>query len=47
MVCSVCLDKPKDMAFSCGYQTCCECGVGLSLCPICENLIVTKIVLHQ
>ncbi|KAI7732711.1 hypothetical protein M8C21_005144, partial [Ambrosia artemisiifolia] len=46
-VCLVCLNKPKDMAFSCGHQTCCDCGVGLSLCPVCGNLIVTKIVLHR
>ncbi|KAI3720361.1 hypothetical protein L6452_21277 [Arctium lappa] len=46
-VCLVCRNNPKDMAFGCGHQTCCECGVDLSLCPICLNLIETKIRLYK
>ncbi|KAK1406071.1 hypothetical protein QVD17_42268 [Tagetes erecta] len=45
-VCPICLNKSKDMAFSCGHQTCCECGVDLSMCPICGSVIETKIVLR-
>ncbi|XP_076960227.1 E3 ubiquitin-protein ligase RGLG2-like [Bidens hawaiensis] len=47
MPCPMCLVKPKDMAFSCGHQTCCECGVALSLCPICGIRIKTRRALHQ
>ncbi|KAK8643493.1 hypothetical protein V6N13_012788 [Hibiscus sabdariffa] len=28
-VCPICLSNPKDMAFGCGHQTCCECGEDL------------------
>ncbi|MFS8020513.1 putative transcription factor C2H2 family [Helianthus anomalus] len=45
-VCPICLTRPKDLAFGCGHQTCCECGVELSYCPFCGNLIQTKIVLR-
>eukprot|EP00268_Persea_americana_P004686 TRINITY_DN1151_c0_g1_i1.p1 TRINITY_DN1151_c0_g1~~TRINITY_DN1151_c0_g1_i1.p1 ORF type:complete len:456 (+),score=79.40 TRINITY_DN1151_c0_g1_i1:425-1792(+) len=45
-VCPICLANRKDMAFGCGHQTCCECGVDLSLCPICRSEIDTKIKLY-
>ncbi|KAM2479148.1 hypothetical protein PS1_002915 [Malus domestica] len=35
-VCPICLTNPKDMAFGCGHQTCCECGQDLQSCPIAE-----------
>ncbi|KAI3858097.1 hypothetical protein MKW98_029571 [Papaver atlanticum] len=35
LFCPICLSNPKDMAFGCGHQTCCECGQDLQLCPIC------------
>ncbi|KAL4586979.1 hypothetical protein LXL04_011627 [Taraxacum kok-saghyz] len=46
-VCPVCLSNPKDMAFGCGHQTCCNCGIDLLLCPICRDLIDTKIRLYH
>ncbi|KAI9113882.1 hypothetical protein K1719_015133 [Acacia pycnantha] len=42
-VCPICLTNPKDMAFGCGHQTCCECGEDLELCPICRSTIQTRI----
>ncbi|XP_054820136.1 E3 ubiquitin-protein ligase RGLG2 isoform X2 [Prosopis cineraria] len=42
-VCPICLTNPKDMAFGCGHQTCCDCGEGLELCPICRSTIQTRI----
>ncbi|KAL2332723.1 hypothetical protein Fmac_013936 [Flemingia macrophylla] len=44
--CPVCLTNGKDMAFGCGHQTCCECGVDLEFCPICRSTIYTKIKLY-
>ncbi|KAL5718024.1 RING-type E3 ubiquitin transferase [Ranunculus cassubicifolius] len=44
-VCPICLTNPKDMAFGCGHQTCCECGPDLQLCPICRTPIQTRIKL--
>lgn len=43
--CPICLTNPKDMAFGCGHQTCCECGPDLQLCPICRKPIEARIKL--
>ncbi|GFP94101.1 E3 ubiquitin-protein ligase rglg2 [Phtheirospermum japonicum] len=45
-ICPICLTNPKDMAFGCGHQTCCECGQELQLCPICRSPIQTRIKLY-
>ncbi|XP_043706402.1 E3 ubiquitin-protein ligase RGLG2-like isoform X2 [Telopea speciosissima] len=45
-VCPICLTNPKDMAFGCGHQTCCECGQDLEFCPICRSSIHTRIKLY-
>ncbi|CAN6182512.1 unnamed protein product [Urochloa humidicola] len=45
-VCPICLVNPKDMAFGCGHQTCCECGDILGSCPICRIPITIKVKLY-
>ncbi|KAM5571864.1 E3 ubiquitin-protein ligase RGLG2-like [Rosa sericea] len=45
-VCPICLTDPKNMAFGCGHQTCCDCGQDLQLCPICRSTIETRIKLY-
>ncbi|XP_024976584.1 E3 ubiquitin-protein ligase RGLG2-like [Cynara cardunculus var. scolymus] len=45
-LCPICITDPKDMAFGCGHQTCCECGKDLQLCPICRDHIETRIKLY-
>ncbi|XP_018473693.2 E3 ubiquitin-protein ligase RGLG2 [Raphanus sativus] len=45
-LCPICLSNPKDMAFGCGHQTCCECGPDLEMCPICRAPIQTRIKLY-
>uniref|UniRef100_A0A7N0T9Y7 RING-type domain-containing protein n=1 Tax=Kalanchoe fedtschenkoi TaxID=63787 RepID=A0A7N0T9Y7_KALFE len=45
-ICPICLSNPKNMAFGCGHQTCCECGEDLQLCPICRSSIQTRIKLY-
>uniref|UniRef100_A0A1J3GQE6 RING-type E3 ubiquitin transferase n=1 Tax=Noccaea caerulescens TaxID=107243 RepID=A0A1J3GQE6_NOCCA len=45
-LCPICLTNPKDMAFGCGHQTCCECGPDLQICPICRAPIQTRIKLY-
>ncbi|KAJ0704407.1 putative transcription factor C2H2 family [Helianthus annuus] len=45
-LCPICLMNPKDMAFGCGHQTCCDCGQPLKLCPICRSKIETRIKLY-
>ncbi|KAL5223295.1 hypothetical protein ABZP36_028008 [Zizania latifolia] len=45
-VCPICLVNPKDMAFGCGHQTCCDCGQSLQSCPICRTPIATRIKLY-
>uniref|UniRef100_A0A5B7B1K9 Putative E3 ubiquitin-protein ligase RGLG2 n=1 Tax=Davidia involucrata TaxID=16924 RepID=A0A5B7B1K9_DAVIN len=44
--CPICLSNPKDMAFGCGHQTCCECGEDLQSCPICRRPINYRIRLY-
>ncbi|XP_051136791.1 E3 ubiquitin-protein ligase RGLG2-like [Andrographis paniculata] len=45
-LCPICITEPKDMAFGCGHQTCCECGQDLVSCPICRMPIETRIKLY-
>lgn len=45
-LCPICLSNPKNMAFGCGHQTCCECGPDLKMCPICRAPIQTRIKLY-
>jgi E3 ubiquitin-protein ligase RGLG len=45
-LCPICLSNPKNMAFGCGHQTCCECGPDLKVCPICRAPIQTRIKLY-
>ncbi|XP_058227462.1 E3 ubiquitin-protein ligase RGLG2-like [Rhododendron vialii] len=45
-VCPICLTDPKNMAFGCGHQTCCDCGQDLQLCPICRCTIEYRIKLY-
>ncbi|XP_073148300.1 E3 ubiquitin-protein ligase RGLG2-like [Henckelia pumila] len=45
-LCPICITDPKDMAFGCGHQTCCECAQDLSSCPICRKPIETRIKLY-
>ncbi|XP_041025208.1 E3 ubiquitin-protein ligase RGLG2-like [Juglans microcarpa x Juglans regia] len=45
--CPVCLWSKKDLALGCGHQTCCDCGSGLTLCPICRTHITTRIKLYE
>ncbi|KAK6928404.1 hypothetical protein RJ641_006995 [Dillenia turbinata] len=45
-LCPICLCDPKDMAFGCGHQTCCNCGQDLQGCPICGTPIQTRIKLR-
>ncbi|XP_073299836.1 E3 ubiquitin-protein ligase RGLG1-like isoform X2 [Primulina huaijiensis] len=44
--CPICKSHSKDMAFGCGHQTCCDCGIGLVYCPICRSTITTRIKLY-
>lgn len=46
-VCPICLTNPKDMAFGCGHLTCKECGVTMTLCPLCREPIKTRIRLYS
>ncbi|XP_076937098.1 E3 ubiquitin-protein ligase RGLG2-like [Bidens hawaiensis] len=45
-LCPICITNTKDMAFGCGHQRCCECGIDLQLCPICRSNIQTRIKLY-
>uniref|UniRef100_A0A0D9WS06 RING-type domain-containing protein n=1 Tax=Leersia perrieri TaxID=77586 RepID=A0A0D9WS06_9ORYZ len=46
LLCAICMDKSKDLAFGCGHQTCYECGNNLVRCPMCQKHITTRIRLY-
>jgi hypothetical protein len=45
--CSLCMDGPKAVAFSCGHQTCSKCSSNHTACPFCRQPILTRITLFQ
>lgn len=47
VLCPICLDNSRDLAFGCGHRTCQECGSELSLCPICRTPISIRIKLYS
>ncbi|KAI3997565.1 hypothetical protein MKX01_029396 [Papaver californicum] len=47
VVCPICLENSRDLAFGCGHRTCQECGSELSLCPICRTPISIRIKLYS
>ncbi|KAI3846296.1 hypothetical protein MKW92_026229 [Papaver armeniacum] len=47
VVCPICLENSRDLAFGCGHRTCQECGSELSLCPICRSPISIRIKLYS
>ena len=46
-ICSLCMDGPKVVAFSCGHQTCGGCSAKHAACPFCRQPIATRIALFQ
>lgn len=45
--CSICLERPRDLVFGCGHQSCGGCGEQLSACPFCRLPITAKIILFD
>ena len=43
--CPVCWNKDKEVAFTCGHQTCTNCSSQIENCPICRQIITMKIKL--
>jgi hypothetical protein len=41
--CSICMERPRSLVFSCGHQCCLKCGEPLSACPFCRMPITHKI----
>ena len=44
--CSVCLDRPKDMAFGCGHRLCAACAMLQPSCPECRAVVVLRLQLY-
>ena len=47
ITCCICLDRPKNLAFQCGHQTCSACATQLSDCPTCRVPITTRTTLFN
>ncbi len=45
LCCSICMDRPCDLAFACGHLACSECAELLDTCHICQRAISEKIPL--
>ena len=44
--CTICMERPKTVAFLCGHRACAVCVDGLRSCHMCRNPIVQKINLY-
>lgn len=45
-LCSICMERVRNVAFLCGHLTCHECAIPLKNCPICRQKILKKINLY-
>merc|ERR1712087_118887 len=46
VLCQVCMDKSKRVAFNCGHQSCEACAPSLKSFPECRSAITTRIKLY-
>ena len=47
IMCSICMERKRDMAFLCGHTVCHICGENLKNCHMCRKPITKKIVLYS
>ena len=47
IMCSICMERKRDMAFLCGHTVCSICGENLKNCHMCRKPITKKIVLYS
>ena len=47
ITCPICLDRQKNLAFSCGHQVCKECSARLVDCPTCRVKISSRTLLFN
>lgn len=46
IMCSICMERKRDMAFLCGHTVCGTCGEELRICHMCRKPIAKKILLY-
>ena len=47
ILCSICMERKRDMAFLCGHTVCGQCGDALRTCHMCRKPITKKINLYS
>ena len=47
IMCSICMERPRNMAFLCGHTVCSDCGDELKVCHMCRKPIHKKIQLYS
>ncbi|WAR14989.1 MIB2-like protein [Mya arenaria] len=47
IMCSICMERKRNMAFLCGHTVCSECGDELRVCHMCRKPIQKKIQLYS
>eukprot|EP00004_Rigifila_ramosa_P018700 TRINITY_DN467_c0_g1_i6.p1 TRINITY_DN467_c0_g1~~TRINITY_DN467_c0_g1_i6.p1 ORF type:complete len:434 (+),score=95.10 TRINITY_DN467_c0_g1_i6:2041-3342(+) len=45
--CQICMEKPRDMAFSCGHIVCESCSASMRACPFCRQPIQSRLRLYR
>ncbi|GBF92507.1 hypothetical protein Rsub_04611 [Raphidocelis subcapitata] len=46
-LCTVCMERRKELVFDCGHTLCVECGEALPMCPFCRKDVTARIRLFQ
>ncbi|XP_052213895.1 E3 ubiquitin-protein ligase MIB2-like isoform X2 [Dreissena polymorpha] len=47
ILCSICMERKRNMAFMCGHTVCSKCGEELRVCHMCRKPITKKITLYS
>lgn len=46
LLCAICMERQRNMAFLCGHSVCKECGEPMKECPMCRKPVERKITLY-
>lgn len=47
VMCTICMERKRDLVFLCGHSVCAKCGDNLRTCHMCRKPIGKKIPLYS
>ncbi|XP_021361019.1 E3 ubiquitin-protein ligase MIB2-like isoform X2 [Mizuhopecten yessoensis] len=47
ILCTICMERRRDMVFLCGHSVCNKCGEALKICHMCRKPITKKITIYS